>query len=541
MNKQKNLLILALIFILALSLRLAFVHNVPWGINADEAAFGYNGYSFLKTGRDEWNKFPLYIKSFGEYKLPGYFWFSLPFIWLLGLKIISIRLASILAGSLLPIIIYYLLKKLKTPPKLSFLTAFSLAVMPIAIHFSRAGFEANLALFFLTLAALVWLEDKKIASFLFMFLAFYTYNSVRILLPFFLVLLYFIDYKSEKKFYSFKKSFLIVSIFYLSFITGLIINPHLMARFKGLSFWQQPGFDLTQRERLIDYSTNHLLIFKLIHNKASQFIKTLVSNYFNHFRFDFLFFKGDPVDRLSFPKSGLVSFWQIPFVLIGFLVSFLSYRKTSNLIFLSLFFLAPLASATTFQTPSIIRSLLLIVPLAYFSALGLVKFYRFSRQKFSTTLTLIGLLLFFIYPFAFNLHNYFADYDHFRPQAFQPGYQEMVTKMEKYENGFSKVVITKAYGQPYIFLLFFKKYNPNKYHQLKKEITQPDKFGFLTVNHFDKYYFIDQLNWATDCTPGTLCIGTARELNLQNPHLKILDLVYHQNKKDIIFVLATKK
>ncbi len=412
--------------------------------------------------------------------------------------------------------------------------------MPTAIHFSRGAFEANLALFLLLSSLWLWLKKKRPASFIIVFLAFYTYNSVRLLLPFFILLLYLVDFKTKRKLYPYYKSLLFIGFLYLSFLVSLLINPHLMARFKGLSFWQEKGFGLLQIERRGDHLFPSSFWVRLIHNRGTEFIHTLVKNYFNHFRFDFLFFKGDPVDRLSFPKSGLVSFWQIPFILAGFLISLLNYKKISNLIFLSLFIMAPLASATTFQTPSIIRSLLLIVPLAYFSALGLVRFYQFSRQKFSSLLTLIGLLLFFIYPFAYNLHNYFADYDHFRPRAFQPGYQEMVTKMEKYENGFSKVVITKAYGQPYIFLLFFKKYNPNKYHQLQKEVTQPDKFGFLTVNHFDKYYFVDQLNWTTDCNPKTLCIGTARELNLQNHHLKILDTVYHQNKKDIIFVLATK-
>ncbi|NOY15165.1 MAG: hypothetical protein GXP43_03015 [bacterium] len=312
-----------------------------------------------------------------------------------------------------------------------------------------------------------------------------------------------------------------------------------MARFKGLSFWQQSGFGLTQTQRMIDHHS--AFIFRLTHNKATEFSKTLVNNYFNQFQFKFLLSEGDPIDRLSFPKSGLISFWQIPFALLGFLMALIAYRKRTNLLFLGLFFLAPIASATTFQTPSIIRSLLIILPLAYFTSLGLSQLYRSFKSRSWRFGFLLIFLPFLWYSFSFNLHNYLADYDHFLPRAFQPGYEEMTDKMARYQNQFKNIVITKQYGQPYIFTLFFTKYDPAKYHKLQKQVTNPDKFGFLTVDAFDKYRFIDQINWQSDCQSQTLCIGTARELAPDNPNLIILDKVYHKNKQDIIFVLATTK
>ncbi len=541
MTKSKNLTILGLLFVLGLSIRLAFISQIPWGINADEAAFGYNAYSFLKTTFDEWGKFPIYIKSFGEYKLPGYFFFSLPIVYFLNLNILSTRLLSVIAGSFLPIILFFLVKHFSQNKRLSFLSAFSLSIMPAAIHFSRAAFESNLALIFIALACLTWLKDKKLISFVLMFFAFYTYNSIRILLPFLILLLYLTDFLGKKSFYSLKKSLLFIILIYTSFFLTLLTNPHLMSRFKGLSFWQQPGFSLTQVERRNDHPNPNSLTVKLLHNKATEFSKTLVTNYFNHFQFKFLLNQGDPIDRLSFPKSGLISFWQILFTILGFLITLITYRKRINSLFLGLFFLAPIASATTFQTPSIIRSLLIILPLAYFTGLGLDQLYQSLKSKFWRFSFLLIFLPFLWYSFSFNLHNYLADYDHFLPRAFQPGYQQAVAKMNLYQKRYDKVVFTKAYGQPYIFVLFFQKYDPKKYQSIKKQATTPGRFGFLTVNQFDKYYFVDQINWQSYCSPTTLCIGTPRELDPDNPQLIILDKVYHQNKKDIIFVLATKK
>ena len=59
---------LFLIILLAFFLRIIKVGSLP-ALYTDEAAFGYNAYSILKTGRDEYNQpLPLILRSFGDYK-----------------------------------------------------------------------------------------------------------------------------------------------------------------------------------------------------------------------------------------------------------------------------------------------------------------------------------------------------------------------------------------------------------------------------------------------------------------------------------------
>ena len=73
--------ILAILTALALVLRVWALGQVPPGIDADEAALGYNAYSLLKTGRDEYGvPHPLVFESFGDYKRPVYFYFAIPSI-----------------------------------------------------------------------------------------------------------------------------------------------------------------------------------------------------------------------------------------------------------------------------------------------------------------------------------------------------------------------------------------------------------------------------------------------------------------------------
>ncbi len=65
LTSKKRLLFL--IIILAFLLRVIKVGSLP-PLYTDEASFGYNAYSILKTGRDEYGEFlPVILRSFGDY------------------------------------------------------------------------------------------------------------------------------------------------------------------------------------------------------------------------------------------------------------------------------------------------------------------------------------------------------------------------------------------------------------------------------------------------------------------------------------------
>jgi len=79
--------LLFLIIILGLILRTWHLSALPAGFTADEASHGYDAYSLLKTGKDQWGaSWPLAFRSFGDFKLPIYTYLSLPFIYFLDLQ-----------------------------------------------------------------------------------------------------------------------------------------------------------------------------------------------------------------------------------------------------------------------------------------------------------------------------------------------------------------------------------------------------------------------------------------------------------------------
>src|SRR5258708_36081811 len=94
-NKKTTYLFLFGIIILAALLRLWQLGNVPISPDWDEAALGYNAYSIMHTGRDEYGKFlPIVLRSFDDYKPALYSNLAIPSIEIFGLNVFSVRFPS---------------------------------------------------------------------------------------------------------------------------------------------------------------------------------------------------------------------------------------------------------------------------------------------------------------------------------------------------------------------------------------------------------------------------------------------------------------
>ena len=94
----KNKYLVIIVFI-ATVLRFWNISSMPPSLNWDEISHGYNAYSILKTGKDEWGViFPTIFQAYGDYKLPVYIYSVVPSIAIFGLNEFAVRLPSVLAG-----------------------------------------------------------------------------------------------------------------------------------------------------------------------------------------------------------------------------------------------------------------------------------------------------------------------------------------------------------------------------------------------------------------------------------------------------------
>lgn len=138
-----------LVLLLAVVLRLYRLDLSPKGALIDEAHFGYLAKSLLLTGKDEHGvSWPLVFKGFGDQKLPGYAYLLIPFVAVFDLSVMTIRLPSVVVGSLSVVLIYILARQIGFRHWTAWIGALLMAVSPWPFFLSRIGFESNLALFF---------------------------------------------------------------------------------------------------------------------------------------------------------------------------------------------------------------------------------------------------------------------------------------------------------------------------------------------------------------------------------------------------------
>ena len=108
---HKSILLVAVI-LLAGFLRFYQISSNPPGLYWDEVANGYDAYSILKTAHDHHGRFlPLFFESFGDWKLPGYIYLSIPSILTFGLNEFAVRFPSALFGTLTVPILFLLVSQ----------------------------------------------------------------------------------------------------------------------------------------------------------------------------------------------------------------------------------------------------------------------------------------------------------------------------------------------------------------------------------------------------------------------------------------------
>lgn len=471
--KNKITIVLLVLILIAGVLRFYKLGQVPVSLYWDEVSIGYNAYSILKTGKDEYGEtLPLRFKTFGEYKLPLYVYLTVPAIKVFGLNEFAVRFPSAFFGTLTVLLTYFLVKELfrKTAIRypLAAISAFLLAISPWHLQLSRAGFESNLALFFFCLGLFLLLK-KSFLSAIPLTLTLYSYYSFWITVP--LTLLFFFVTLAKRKILLLS---MLILIFSLPLVPSVFYQEH-QARFEQVSIFDEPRvleISLARKAR-----SDNRLTSRIFYHRFFIFLQEALKNYSLHFSPDFLFFKGDGSSRHSPYKSGLLFPITIPFVALG-LYKLLKYQEKLSF---WLLLIAPVSAAFSLPSPHALRTELMVIPWQIVTAFGLVGFCKFVKKgrgrglRFVICLSLFGL---FAFSFLFYLDNYYTH--SFLNQAFDwgDGYKEMLFFVKENQEKFDKIYVTGSRWQPYIYTLFYLGYEPIKYQQEGSD-----------HGHFGKYFF----------------------------------------------------
>jgi len=491
----KNNLALLLIVVLATILRFYQLGQNPPSLDWDETAHGYNAYSILKTGRDEYGyRLPLSFRSFDDYKPPIYTYLVVPSIAVFGLNDFAVRFPSAFLGVLAVLFSYLMVYELFKNRKIALLAAFFLAISPWHLQFSRVAFETNSAVFWSVLgtwAFLRGLRSQKIKMTCWMSLAalafganLFMYHNARVFIPIFSIMLLFI-FKDRLLI---NKKYLVVPAI-IAFIFSAVLIPIIFSisgqlRYKGTTIFADvsPQFKASQLLAQ-DEQSGQLTVGRILHNRRFVYIPILIENYLSHLKPTYLFFTAD-MDRHHAPQVGLLYLWDLPFILVG--IYFLIKNRfdiKSKIIIFWWFLIAPIASAATWGVPHSLRSEIYLPTFQIFAAVGI--YYIFLVTKKNKLFISFAFLLLII-NFLFYLHQYYVHMPIEYSKAWLYGRKEAALFTESIKDKYDRVIVSTKVDQPHEFWLYYLKYNPQKYLAEGGTVSG----GFLEDrNKFDKYFF----------------------------------------------------
>lgn len=557
---MKNNLKIILVLLIAAILRLVALSDFPTGLNADEAAIGYNAYSLIQTGQDEHgNSWPLSFRSFDDYKPPLYFYITLPFVKILDLNTLAVRLPSALLGIATIYLVYLLVNQLFKKKEISIfgcktslglLSALLLSVSPWHLHFSRGGWEANAAAFFLTLGILLAYKainnkpNLYLPAALSIVASLYTYHSLRVIVPFLGLAILIIYWKEIKKsFQSHQRIFIFSIVLTVALSIPLLIqffSGAASSRFSGVSIFADSGPLWRALEKRRSYgSASNTLWVRALHNRYLSYSIEFLKNYLSHFSPSFLFLKGDKIARSKVPGLGQSYLFLAPFVVLGLVKIALNLKNKSTQLLLSWLLISPIAAALTFQSPHALRSQNMVIPLTITTAWGVLSLLLYLKDNSKPLLKIFALLFFalLVCNTAQWAHQYTVHYPRELPFAWEPGFQQLGDYLENNQNRYQKIIITDKYDQPYILTAFFLKYPPKDF-QKSLVFTNRDKFGFSTGKSFGKFVF-QSIDWQEDSqNPSTLIVTDPDSAPSQPDPLKT---IYYPNQEPVFKIYSTDK
>lgn len=502
MKTLVSLVPLFVIVVIGFFLRFYQLGTNPPSLTWDEASWGYNAYSLLLTGKDEFGRFlPVdYLESFGDFKPPVYAYLSVVPVAVFGLNEFSTRLASAFFGSLTVLITYFLVKNIffssSRKEKYALLSALLLALSPWHINLSRAAFEANVATFFLITG--IWLflagiqKNRWFLSFsaVSFVLSFYTFNTSRVVAPLLGIALVVFFSKDIRRHWRKSVVAAIVGIVILSPLLPFLFSPNVQLRYKEVNIFSDPGPVVIANEQISH--NNNVWWSKILDNRRVFYVREYIKHYFDNLDPSFLFIKGDGNPKFSTQRVGQMYLFDVPFLIIGIL--FLFRKREGYWYLLPLWFLIGIIpAATARETPHALRiETVLPVPqilVAYgvFQALEVIAKLHIMHKRYVMGGIIGTSLLFLVLNVSYYLHDYYTHYPKSYSGEWQYGYKDALSYTEAMRPAYDKIVFTTDLGRPYAYYLFYSQTHPQDFQ--RNATIKRDSFGFVSVDRVGKYYF----------------------------------------------------
>lgn len=545
---MKKYIILIIALILGFYLRFHNFAVFPNGLTWDEAALGYNAFSILKTGRDEFGKFlPIIFKSFGDYKPGLYVYLAVPTIAIFGLTEFAVRLPSVLFGTLAIFGVYLFVKELLEKEKranlIASFSALALAISPWHVMFSRGAWEVNVfctLLLFGLYYLLRFIKGKSsiLPAILFACASLVCYQAAKFLTPanyLLIIIFYWKDF--WKNFFNTVKTKLglvyvgLSIVFIIWFAIGFIFGS-AGNRLTSLSiFTYKPG--ISQDTKNTD--NGNPITLALFHNQTLLSTQLVISRYTYNFSPEVLFYEGKITTiRGHIPEGGMLNPLEFIWLVGGLIYLAQNIKDRNSKLLIAILLVAPIPASLTLAEFSTVRALFETIPLAIISGLGMYFFWKLSKSAF----VIISLIYSVTFLYIFNL--YFVNAPAIIASEFNYGYKQAIEFYNKYPG--KRLVMTDVLGQPYIYYLFYTKYDPALYQKTDHfidgglDVGSVEKVGNAEFHQFSSSDVLTQKD--------TVFIGLEgninNQFNLSSPVIQDYQTVNYPNGDNLFRMIKTK-
>jgi 4-amino-4-deoxy-L-arabinose transferase-like glycosyltransferase len=524
--KNKSWVVFIGIIVLAIFLRFWQLGSIPEGFHVDEASLGYNAYSLMRTGRDEYGAFmPLIMRGFNDYRAAIGSYIAIPFIYVAGLNEWSVRAPTAVFGVLFIFLTYAFVYQISGNRRLALLSMVLATVSPLGILLSRA--QSVLVCFVIFYGAvycwLLWIEKRTIVylclSIAGIIVSFFTYTGIWLFaLPFLLLIAawHWRTFEKRSKI-AFAALFLIVFLL----VAGLLFSS-TSTRFSQVSVFSTMNVQLPLDEEIREDGAQHLpvLVTRMLHNKVTAYGGFLLKNFTDYLSFSFLFSRAIQPQREQIPNMGVLLFIEFPFLLIGIYTAI--RKKMSYGIFCIVWFLLVPAvmSVASEETPNIHRFFLAMIPIHLLVALGIMTAVHDIGRRYRAIFAFIVSLLFILNVFYF-LHQLFVHQPIHAPVYRNASDKELALYLRDVYSSYDIIVSPKILEH----ILFFWPVDPAIY-QKEGSPRDTDNAWYHTI------FF------ATDACPSLVATPEVRALKA--PRILYVDKAECSLAKDDVVIKTIK-
>lgn len=497
---RKTVIFFLIIFIGAF-LRLYNLSSVPPSASLDEASIGYNAYSILNTGADEFGtRFPILLRAYDDWRPALYVYLVVPFVKLLGLSVFAVRLPSVILSILTVITTYFIAKEMFLNFKkfsvfnfqfsIGEIVALLLAISPWHIYLSRLGHEANAGFAFFIFGLYFFIKNRIYIAAVFTALSFISYQSEKVFIPVMMLVIVLIY---RKTFFRQKKKLLIAGFIFLLIVLPFIketLSPNALIRFKATNVFAAQG-ERFEKQAILNAKAieDNNILGRIVYNRRILSSQIFIENYISHFNPTWLFTNPSD-DKHKVPGLGILYYWEAPLILLGIIFLARSRIDSKLKMLIILWTLAaPLPAALTTDAPHVMRIYQMLPIPQIFAGFGLYKIMTTLVNKnifYNRMISLISIVIFLLSIF-YLYKQYFVVFPNTQSNSFQYALSNIIPFVLEKEKNYNKIIFSNQENlyQSYMFFLFYSKYDPIFYQ--KEGGTKSG--GYAETHKFGKYEF----------------------------------------------------